>query len=95
MGVIVLMCESAYSGTPALGPQSCARPPFPQDSLCQEGWGWLDWLLEAWLPCLPPSPGGEGLAWGATASGVCGEAEAVSPEAFASSQGCSGPLRDF
>ena len=58
MGVIVLMCESAYSGTPALGPQSYARPCFPQDSLFQEGCGWLDWPLEAWLPCLPPSPEG-------------------------------------
>lgn len=58
MGVIVLMCESAYSGTPALGPQSCARPHFPQDSLFQEGCSWPDWPLEAWLPCLPPSPEG-------------------------------------
>lgn len=95
MGVTVLMCELAYSGTPALGLQSCAWPPFPQDSLFQEGWGWLDWPLEAWLPCLPPSPEGTRAGPGATASGVCGVAEAVSPEASASSQGCSGPLSDF
>ena len=54
MGVIVLICELAYSGTPALGPQSCAWPPFPQDSLFQEDWGWLDWPLEA-LAALPAS----------------------------------------
>ena len=45
--------------------------------------GWTGRWRPGCPACLLPQRG-EGLAWGATASGMCGEAEAVSPEAFAS-----------
>ena len=66
---------------PSPRPAELCPAALPADSLFQEGWGWLDWQLGAWLPRPLLPQRGEGLAWGATAGGMCAEAEAVSPEA--------------
>lgn len=64
MGVIVLMCESAYP-YPSPRPTELCPAPLPARLPVPGRLGLArDWPPEAWLPCLPPSSGGEGLAWG-------------------------------